>query len=437
MSKRRPNGDGMVRKRPDGRWEARIIVGHKENGKPIYKSVFGKTQSEAMTKFYKLLETYRGVELNEDCLVNLNEWLDRWLCYQKDVVRPQTLNKYIFYADAYVRPYLGDKKISAILTRDMQQLCVKLLKEGRVTESKTKGKSLSGSTVRAVHIHEEIARLLIQAKEEGFYELILLGLATGMRRGELLGLKWDDINFTTGELSIKREYTTLGSDYIISTPKTKSSVRSVHLPQSVLNILGEYRETVSSEWVFPSPLDPTHPRSPTSCRSRLSDMLERAECNHIPFHGLRHIFSTMALENGLDIKTLSAVLGHSSAETTISVYSHVTGEMERNAAKKMDNAFGTPKPADLPVCDDNPEDGQTPEQKQKTAEFTAKKSKKRKPGTGCISKVSKNTWQGKYTPRSKDGKREQHIAYAKSEEECERKLKEMIEKLKSNEITIA
>ena len=430
MSKRRPNGDGMVRKRPDGRWEARIIVGHKEDGKPIYKSVFGKTQSEAMTKFYKLLETYRGVELNEDCLVNLNEWLDRWLCYQKDVVRPQTLNKYVFYADAYVRPYLGYKRILAILTRDMQQFYVKLLKEGRVTESKTKGKSLSGSTVRAVHIHEEIARLLIQAKEEGFYELILLGLATGMRRGELLGLKWDDINFTTGELSIRREYTTLGSDYIISTPKTKSSVRSVHLPQSVLNILGEYRETVSSEWVFPSPLDPTHPRSPTSCRSRLSDMLERAECNHIPFHGLRHIFSTMALENGLDIKTLSAVLGHSSAETTISVYSHVTGEMERNAAKKMDDAFGTPKPADSPVCDDNPEDGQTPEQKQKPAEFTAKKSKKRKPGTGCISKISKNTWQGKYTPRSKDGKREQHIVYAKSEEECERKLGEMIGQIK-------
>ena len=217
---------------------------------------------------------------------------------------------------------------------------------------------------------------------------------------------------------------------IISTPKTKSSVRSVHLPQSVLNILGEYRKTVSSEWVFPSPLDPSHPRSPTSCRSRLSDMLERAECNHIPFHGLRHIFSTMTLENGLDIKTLSAVLGHSSAETTISVYSHVTGEMERNAAKKMDDAFGTPKPVDSPVCDDNHDDGQTPEQETKHAEFTAKKSKKRKHGTGCISKVSKNTWQGKYTPRSKDGKRERHIVYAKSKEECERKLGEMIREFK-------
>ena len=91
-------------------------------------------------------------------------------------------------------------------------------------------------------------------------------------------------------------------------------------------------------------------------------MLERAECNHIPFHGLRHIFSTMALENGPDIKTLSAVLGHSSAETTISVYSHVTGEMERNAAKKMDDAFGTPKPADSPVrygCVGSSDDGNT------------------------------------------------------------------------------
>lgn len=155
-----------------------------------------------------------------------------------------------------------------------------------------------------------------------------------------------------------------------------------------------------------------------------------AECDHIPFHGLRYIFSTMALENGLDIKTLSAVLGHSSAETTISVYSHVTGEMERNAAKKMDDAFGTPKPADSPVCDDNPEDGQTPEQETKYAEFTAQKSKKCKLGTGCIFKVSKNTWQGKYTPRSKDGKREQHIVYAKSEEECERKLGEMIREFK-------
>ena len=135
----------------------------------------------------------------------------------------------------------------------------------------------------------------------------------------MLGLRWEDINFETCELSVKREYTTLGSEYIVSTPKTKASVRTIKIPQSVARIFKEYRKTVDSEWVFPSPLDKTKPRSPTSCRSKLSDLLDRAECKHIPFHGLRHIFATNGIENGLDIKTLSAILGHSSAETTVNI----------------------------------------------------------------------------------------------------------------------
>ena len=104
MSKRRPNGDGTVRKRPDGRWEARIIVGHKENKKPIYKSVFGLTQAEAMAKFRKLQEVYQGVELTEDSIVTLNEWLDRWLAYEREIVRHSTIGKYELYSSAYVRP---------------------------------------------------------------------------------------------------------------------------------------------------------------------------------------------------------------------------------------------------------------------------------------------------------------------------------------------
>ena len=448
---RRKNGQGLIRQRKDGRWEGRCVVGYDEKNLPITKNVLAKTKREVEEKLKALKETVQKPVVKTAADMPFGEYIDYWyrnfcelsiaatthLKYENDIykhiipgigklplasLKKSDLEK--FYAEQMKsgnldRNGVGDKKLSGAVIRSMHTRikCAldQALKEGLVNRNEAVGCKLPPKKNKEIEVlsHEEIARLLIQAKEEGFYELILLGLATGMRRGELLGLKWDDINFMTGELSIRREYTTLGSDYIISTPKTKSSVRSVHLPQSVLNILGEYRETVGSEWVFPS------------------DMLERAECNHIPFHGLRHIFSTMALENGLDIKTLSAVLGHSSAETTISVYSHVTGEMERNAAKKMDDAFGTPKPADSPVCDDNHEDGQTPEQKQKPAEFTAKKSKKRKPGTGCISKVSKNTWQGKYTPRGKDGKREQHIVYAKSEEECERKLGEMIGKLKS------
>ena len=363
--------------------------------------------------------------------------------FKEEQLKKSDLEK--FYAEQVKNGNLdrngtGDKKLSSAVIRSMHTRikCAldMALKEGLVNRNEAVGCKLPPKKNKEIEVlsHEEIARLLIQAKEEGFFELILLGLATGMRRGELLGLKWEDINFETGELNVQREYTTLGSEYIVSTPKTKTSVRQITLPGSVLNILAEYRKTISSEWVFPSPLDPSHPLSPTSCRSRLSDMLERAGCNHIPFHGLRHIFSTMALENGLDIKTLSAVLGHSSAETTISVYSHVTGEMERNAAKKMDDAFGTPKPADSPVYDDNPDDGPNTRTGTQTSQIHRPKEQEAQARYGCISKVSKNTWQGKYTSRGKDGKREQHIVYAKSKDECERKLWEMIKELKNEAV---
>ena len=221
---------------------------------------------------------------------------------------------------------VGDKKLSGAVIRSMHTRIKSALdqaqKEGLVNRNEAVGCKLPPKKNKEVEVlsHDEMRRLLIQANAEGFYEMILLALASGLRRGELLGLRWEDINFETCELSVKREYTTLGSEYIVSTPKTKASVRNIKIPQSVVRIFEEYRKTVDSEWVFPSPLDKTKPRSPTSCRSKLSDLLERAGCKHIPFHGLRHIFATNGIENGMDIKTLSAILGHSSAETTIGTY---------------------------------------------------------------------------------------------------------------------
>ena len=371
MSKRRPNGDGMVRKRPDGRWEARIIVGHKEDGKPIYKSVFGKTQSEAMTKFYKLLETYRGVELNEDCLVNLNEWLDRWLCYQKDVVRPQTLNKYIFYADAYVRPYLGDKKISAILTRDMQQLYVKLLKEGRVTESKTKGKSLSGSMVRAVHMmmhkcfemaveqhiivknptdgttipalnsterkvynEEQLKKFLKIIEDEPWWrDFFYLECMTGLRRGEICGLKWSDIDFDNRRLRVERSLSAVTNGKIqIGETKTGAGKRTIVLPPTLAALLTKRKENALNEWVFYNPCNPNLPMNPAAAYQKLHTILKNAELPRIRFHDLRHTFATHATKGGVDPKTLSGILGHTNASFTLDTYTHVTGDMQKNAA---------------------------------------------------------------------------------------------------------
>ncbi len=129
-------------------------------------------------------------------------------------------------------------------------------------------------------------------------------------------------------------------EQIISVPKTKSLIRTVRLPPSLLRILSEYRKTVNSEWIFPSPLDNTKTRSPSAVRKRLQLILERAGCPKVRFHDLRHTFSTMALEKGMDIKSLSSMLGHVSSATTIDIYSHITNTMQQQAAVKIDRQIG-------------------------------------------------------------------------------------------------
>ena len=134
----------------------------------------------------------------------------------------------------------------------------------------------------------EIIRFLHQAKEEGCYELFLLELGTGMRRGEILALKWSDLDFTTGELRIERQVYIIKAEVIISAPKTKASIRTVILPPSLLKTLVAYKETVDSEWMFPSPTNNGRPRNPSSVRKRLQLILERAGCKKVRFHDLRH-----------------------------------------------------------------------------------------------------------------------------------------------------
>ena len=334
MSKRRPNGDGMVRKRPDGRWEARIIVGHKDDGKPIYKSVFGKTQSEAMTKFYKLLETYRGVELNEDCLVNLNEWLDRWLCYQKDVVRPQTLNKYIFYADAYVRPYLGDKKISAILTMAVEQHII--------VKNPTDGTTIPAlnSTERKVYNEEQLKKFLKIIEDEPWWrDFFYLECMTGLRKGEICGLRWEDLNEAEGKLSVARQVIPVRGGITVSDPKTDTGIRTIVLPKSVARMLKERKKAIGSEWIFPSLRDAEKPINPNTAYGTFKRITKKAGLPDIPFHGLRHTYATHSIAVGVDEKTLAKELGHTKPGFTLDCYAHVTEEMQKRASEVTGNAL--------------------------------------------------------------------------------------------------
>jgi len=196
-----------------------------------------------------------------------------------------------------------------------------------------------------------------------------------------------------------------------------------------MNILTEYRENVNSRWMFPSPVKEDAPRDPTACRKALSRILERAGCKHIPFHAIRHTFAELCLEGGMDIKTFSATLGHESVSTALNVYTHVNDSMREQAAAKIDRRVA--RGGD---CDGGqPETGTDTTDTAKSAEPPAFKPYKgtiRRRGTGCVSKIGDSLWEGRYSPRNPNGTRACHTVYAKSEEECEAMLAEMIERVK-------
>jgi len=457
---KRKNGEGTVRLRKDGRWEGRVVIGYDDKGKPKTKSVLAHTKSECVEKLEMLKEECgrTAEKLKPD--MPFGEWIDFWYKYfSSPKLRPTTQATYENRIYGHIIPSVGKIPLSKLTQNDLQQFYAKLKRTGRKVNVELKGTGVSDRMVRSCHAlcrsslekaveeglitrnpsigcklppkkngemkvltQNEIVRLLNQAYDEGYYEMFLLELTTGMRRGEILGLKWRDLNLETGELNIKRQLTTKG----ISVPKTKSSIRTVLLPPDMLDLLREMKKTAKYDWIFPSPVKEGEPRNPTAITKRFRIMLERAHCKHVRFHDLRHTFATMALENGMDVKTLSAMIGHVSSETTLNIYSHVTDTMRAQAAVKIDREIGGTN-AEMPEAKDEPRQPQTSEIKEN---FEPWKPKVRKSGTGCVYQINDHLWEGSYFPRLPDGSRKKFNVYAKTREECEAELAKMIEQKK-------
>ena len=154
--------------------------------------------------------------------------------------------------------------------------------------------------------------------------------------------------------------------------------------------------------------------------------LADAGIENVRFHDLRHTFATVSLEYGMDIKTLSMIIGHNSAATTLDVYSHITDTMQKTAAEKIENKIGKgdayeKQEAKLP----------TPKQKERLAPYKPYKGKVRRSGTGGIYELNDHLFEGRYTPTNAHGKREAHNVYAHTYEECEEKLNAMIAEVKA------
>ena len=379
MAKRRANGEGNLRKRKDGRWEGRYTAGHDpETEKAIYRNVLGRTQAEARAKLKQAIEEAKIVDQTKAKKYTVGEWMDVWFeNYAKVKVRPSSHQTYRGYIDNHIKPNIGKISLSKLTSLELQKFYKKLLSSGRVEriESKKQSKGLSPKTVRNLHQiiasamklareqkliatdptegcalpkveHremktlpvEQLASFLREAKESGVFELYYVELATGLRRGELLGLKWEDLDLDRGNLRVKRQVARINGEVVEAPLKTKNAYRTLPLARDTVDVLNQQKKKVGScPWVFPGSTG--GPMSPDSVLHMLHRVLKRAGLPRVRFHDLRHTFATLALQNGVDVKTVSGMLGHYSAGFTLDTYAHVTTSAQRQAAEAMEHVL--------------------------------------------------------------------------------------------------
>ena len=378
MAKKRANGDGSIRKRKDGRWEGRYVVGHDPvTGKMISRNVLGKTQAEVKEKLRTAIENSKRLDYTQTGKYTVGQWMDEWFeAYAKVKVRPSSHQTYKGYIENHIKPNIGDIPIEKLTSLQLQKFYRLLLTEGRVPriESEKQPRGLSAKTVRNINQvissamdmavrhklilsnptegcelpkvehremktlpAEQLGAFLREAKESGVYELYYLDLATGLRRGELLGLKWEDIDLQNGIIHVRRQVARVDVEVKELPLKTKNSYRNISISQDAVAMLTEMEAHRSSDYVFPSSTG--GPISPDSVNNMLHRVLKRAGLPSIRFHDLRHTFATLALQNGVDIKTVSGMLGHFSAGFTLDTYAHVTTSAQKEAARTMGNVL--------------------------------------------------------------------------------------------------
>ena len=395
MKKRRANGEGSIRRKPNGRWEGRYTVGIDPNtGRAIQKSVSAKTQAECKEKLRRAIQDNRGIPINYNGDYTVAEWCRLWFeTYSKPNIRYNTAKAYRNIIELHIIPAIGSVKLKQLTSMQIQKMYNELRTGGRVIRSeKQTDKSLSGSYVRHIHmvLHaalkqamkerlipynpcdncripskekkemtiippEKLGAYLREAETYGVLPIFFLELSSGLRRGELMALQWDDLNVEDRILSVSKQVTRVNGELVVTEPKTKNAVRKVALSQQAVDLLVmEHEQHPDNPILFPSPRTGGY-WSPDAVSRINRKLLKNAGIEeHVRFHDLRHTFATMAISSGVDVKTLSSMLGHYSAGFTLDTYTHITNDMQRGAAEKIGGfmesatATTTPEPPDPP-----------------------------------------------------------------------------------------
>ena len=369
---------GHVRKRTtkSGITTYQVIVEEESsfaNGKRkrYYKTIQGgKKQAEkVMRDMIHELETRTFVKDNR---ITVRDFMHQWLeIYVKNQLSPTTVQHYIDQTEKYIIPQFGDTCLQQLKNIDIQKWIFSLQKASPRT-----GKPLSPKTIKNILLNlsaamkkavmlelipknpcddltlpklehyqpkvysmEEVDTLLQCARNTALYLPLMIEICLGLRRGELLALRWEDLDVQNRTLSINKSVARQDGKLVISTPKTPNSIRTVLLPEDTVKLLVEEHERhPANPYLFPSPRT-GETWDPDGFRRLHDRIIKEIGAEHVRFHDMRHTFATLSLKSGVDVRTLSETLGHFSAGFTLSTYVHSTSGMKQSAADAIGNTI--------------------------------------------------------------------------------------------------
>jgi integrase len=374
MAKKRAHGEGTISKRKDGRWEGKVSAGYNENGTPKRPTVYGRTQAEVRKKLDVLKQqVYAGTYT--DTKLSVAAFLESHLAEKARDLKPSTLEQYEICVRRCIVPRIGRVELGKLTPMQVQTLL------GEVRDASGTARAAKCRTVlfsaykQAVRLQlvtrnpveavdpipakpremslweaEEAAKFLAVAYEHRLYAFFYVTMATGLRRGELIGLRWRDVESTT--IHVRQAYVKVGGKLILSTPKNRNAFRSVALSPDVLEVLFHHRQRQEAERLVIGDLWPDSdlvftsevgtPLNPDNLKRVRNTLMDRAGVPRATLHNLRHLHASVAIEGGMDAKMLAERLGHSRASFTLDRYTHLFESQRAKSAVSLTDWL-TPK----------------------------------------------------------------------------------------------
>lgn len=406
---RRGHGEGTAYEQKPGKWVAQITIGKKPNGKQERKTFSGASEKEVIAKKTEYLYLQSRGELPTVNKEALGPWMSSWLeNYKKHSLRQTTYENYKALIDTHIIPDpIAKIQLQKLKTDTLQDFLRRMAESGKTItvrekvkedgkDKEVKKKVKAPLALRCVNLllfiikaaldqaqansiiirnpathcqrYKEAKRemlplnldqqkaLLQSLKEHRLYAAFYLALATGARRGEILALKWSNIDFTEGTAKITESLTRIKGGSKFSEPKTASSRRTIRLPQKALEALQAHKNRQDEEKKKSQAHDekenikpPTYQDmdlvfcqtngnkiDPRNFQRTFETWRDKAGLpKKTRLHDLRHTFATMMFVNGADIKTVQSFTGHSNSSTLLEVYAHATGDSQKAAANKL------------------------------------------------------------------------------------------------------